>query len=887
MSENNNNLSIDEIIRRAQQIREEAERQLQAAEKRVDDKAKKAQQAIIVDKEAVAQRVAKAVDDAAAEEDVKTFVPKKKAAEPTEPTSDEEMKVVPTDEKTKPLFPVAGEEDIKIVPLDGKTRPVFPAQDEDVKVVPTDGKTRPIFPEEDADIKVVPLDGKTKPIFPIEEEDIKIVPADDKTKPLPDAVPKAAEKTQIVMPPAEEKTRVLPTRKRGKVFVSRGEETPNEDNDLEQVPTLIAKDKLYDGFVQNEEEPEELTGSQMTFEGFDDAVEEVPKIDESEAERDLYQRRIEKVDKFRLFGPEDTDAALNNETALADDYVSQNEREFFLDRLYSGKQKTQRRLIATAVLFLPLLLLSIGKNSPALPSFLTNPPMFFTTSQVLFLGAVIANSNVMLHGFKLRHGFSFDTPIAVVTVLTLVHTVVGIFDSGLFIDNGVVLTAACTFSLFMSQLGKQRMTARLCDNFEFLTDGADKYTVENIANKVDAGIISRGVLDDETPQIKYSVKTDFPTNFLEISCKREPANGIAKRIFLISLLLSIILAVVINILDNINTGINIGLCALVISLPCSAMFLTNSLLCDISSQLSAYGSRVCGFEGAVMAEDSDAIVMEAADLFDKTSCDLYGFKTFGGAKIDDALIYIASVIVQTKSPLRHVFEEVIIGQSILPKVEGVQYEERLGTSAWVYKHKVLVGTRELLQHHGVSVPKESYERRYTVKGRKAVYLAIGGEIIAMFIVSYSADPVLKRELSKLEKTGKTLIVKSADPYINEESLASLFELPQGFIRVMNYSAARVYDKYSSPSVEKSPAYLAHSGNALGLISAMRGAGIIVSSGKLISFLCTFGSLLGFAVIALLSLLGSYEQITPLSILLFQCIWIGFSALVTKIKGTGV
>lgn len=851
MSENNNNLSIDEIIRRAQAIRAEAERQLQAAEKRVDDKAKKAQQEIIVDRQAVAERVAKAVDDAAADEDMKTYVPKKKPADTA----------------------------------DVNTEAPSAAVMEDMKIVPTDDKTRPVLSTEKADAEPAPADDKTRPVFPAGNADTALAPADDKTKSMPRIVQKEEGKTQVVAFRDEEKTRIIDDAKTH-VFVSPGD-AGDEDNDLEQVPTLIAKDKLYDGFVQSNDEAEEETGVQMTFEGFDDEVEEVPKIDESEAERDLYQRRIEKVDKFRLFGPEDTDAALNNETALADDYVSWNEREHFLNRLYSGKRKTQRRLIATAVLFVPLLLLSIGKTSASLPSFLTNPQTYFIVSLVLFVGAIAANSNIILHGFRLKQGISFDAPIALVTLLTAVHTAAGIANSGLFIDNGVILTAACTFSLFMSQLGKQRMMTRLCDNFEFLTDGADKYTVENIANAVDAGIISRGVLDDAAPQLKYSVKTDFPTNFLEISCKREPANGIAKRIFAITLLLSIGLTVTVGLLDNFNTGINIGMCALVISLPCSAMFLTNALLCDVSNQLSQYGSCVCGFEGAVMAEDSDAIVMEAADLFDKNSCDLYGFKTFGGAKIDDALLYIASVIVQTKSPLRHVFEEVIIGQSILPKVEGVQYEERLGTSAWVYKHKVLVGTRELLQHHGVNVPKKSYEEKYTIKGRKAVYLAIGGEIMAMFIVSYSADPDLKRELAKLEKTGKTLIVKSTDPYINEESLATLFELPQGFIRVMNYSAARVYDKYSSPSVEKSPAYLAHSGNALGLISAMRGAGIIVSSGKLIGFLCTFGSLLGIAVVALLALLKSYEQITPLSLLLFQLIWIGFSAVVTKIKGTGI
>ncbi|MBQ9228103.1 MAG: hypothetical protein IJ168_04645 [Eubacterium sp.] len=859
MSENNNNLSIDEIIRRAQQIREEAERQLQAAEKRVDDKAKAAQQEVYVDERAVAERVAKAVDDAAADEDVKTFVPKK----------------------------VKADDDVKVVQTDDKTKPVFPEPDDDVKVVPTDGKTKPVFPEPDDDVKVVPTDDKTKPVFPEPDDDVKVVPTDDKTKPV--VTGKASEKTQIVTGSKEKKAHkdTPPDEKTKTVFVSRNSDAPDPDNDLEQVPTLIAKDKLYDGFTQEDNAFEAETGIQMTFEGFDDAIEDVPKIDEDEAERDLYRRRVEKVDKFRLFGPEDTDAALSNETALADDYVNHSDKESFLDRLYAGKQKTQHRLIATAVLFVPLLLLAVGKNSASLPNFLADPTAYFICALLLFLGVIVANSNSLRHGLSLKKGLNFDTPLTVVTLLTALHTAVCIFDSGLFIDNGVLLASACTFSLFLSQLGKQRMMARLCDNFAFLTDGADKYTVENIANAVDAGIISRGLLDEEAPRLKYSVKTDFPTNFLEISCKREPADKIATRLFAATLVLSAALLVTVGLLDNFNTGVNVSLSALVISLPSTALFLTNALLCDISGQLSAYGSRVCGYEGAVMAEDSDAIVMEAADLFDKSSCDLYGFKTFGGAKIDDALIYIASVIVQTKSPLRHVFEEVIIGQSILPKVEGVQYEERLGTSAWVYKRKVLVGTRELLQHHGVNVPKKSYEEKYTVKGRKAVYLAVGGEIIAMFIVSYSADPDLKRELAKLEKTGKTVIVKSADPYINEESLAKLFDLPEGFIRVMNYSAARVYDKYSSPSVEKSPAYLAHSGNALSLISAMRGAGMLVSSRGLIAFLCTFGSMLGFAVVAALSLLEGYAQITPLSIILFQLIWLGFSAVVTKLKGSGV
>jgi hypothetical protein len=300
--------------------------------------------------------------------------------------------------------------------------------------------------------------------------------------------------------------------------------------------------------------------------------------------------------------------------------------------------------------------------------------------------------------------------------------------------------------------------------------------------------------------------------------------------------------------------------------------------------LSKYGSRVNGNEGAMMADNANMMIMEAGDLFGKHSCDLHGVKTFNGAKIDKAIIYAAAVMIQTKSPVANVFDEVIIGkQSILPKVDSVQYEDRMGTSAWIYEKKVLVGNRDLLLRHGVSVPKESVEEKYTIKGRHALYLAVDGQLMAMFIVSYSAEPQIKRELKKLEKSGILIAVKSCDPYINEDSIAELFNLPKGFISVMNYSAARVFDKYSGMVVEKSPAYVLHNGTALGFVSAMHGAQIIVSSKHLLNFMQAFGSAIGFAGIAFLAVIGTYEQITALSIIAFQAIWALFVMFVTKLR----
>ena len=547
----------------------------------------------------------------------------------------------------------------------------------------------------------------------------------------------------------------------------------------------------------------------------------------------------------------------------------------------------QTRLIITLALGLPLLFLTMFTNSVYFPALLAPPSMsYFITAFVLYFVIMAVNINVIIHGFKVKKGVNSDFPIALTSVLILAHTGFMIFNEDLWYENHLLLVSVGVLALFMSQLGKREMMQRIIDNFDFITTDGNCYTVENITNNVDAEIICRGVIEG-SPLIKTSVKTDFTTNFLEIECKSEPADKISATIYSVMLVANIILFVAMFFINGVETAVNMALCGLCVSLPTASLLVSNMVLNDVSSTLDRYGSRVCGYEGAMMADSGNVMVMEAADLFGKHSCDIHGIKTFYDAKIDDAIIQAAAVIIQTNSPLAHAFDDVIIGkQSILPKVEDVTYEDKMGTSAWIYRRKVLVGNRDLLNRHGVAVPPESFEAKYTVKGRKALYLAVGGRIVAMFVVSYSADSDLKRQLKKLEKSGITIIVKSCDPYINEESISDLFGLPKGFIRVMNYSAARVYDKYSNQTVEKSPAYVVHNGTALGFVSAMHGAEVIISTRKMVSFLVFFGSILGFGVVALLSAMGAFAQLTAFSIIAFQLVWAGFTVIISKLKGIG-
>lgn len=733
--------------------------------------------------------------------------------------------------------------------------------------------------------------------------------------------PKISDKTTVA-PKVSDKTAVVPSDKviKKKFFKSNSKDVEynneppkiiekaatiksksrfDKTSDLQEIPTILAVEELEKTRIMlSRETVGAETGSendydssaQIKLSGFDDEMDEVPEIDEEVAEELLKKRREEKVNKFRLFAPEELEENRKSEAKriLKGDYKDKSEKTQALEKMYKQKKSLTWKSAVTAVMSVILLVLSVSYGAGYLPSFLSTDIAYYITAVVLYAVIIAVNIGTVLHGFNFRHGINFDFPISVAVILTLVHTVLFIFKPDLIIDGGGLYPSAAAFALFLNLAGKHRRMIRIIHNFEFLTEAGDKYTVEDIVNEVDAAIISRNLLAGE-PLLKYSVKTDFPTSFMEISCADEPADKISKVMGPIMIGLNLVLFAVLGILEhNWNYAFNVLVAGIIITCPIITLLATNLALSGVSKSLAKKGAMVCGFEGAHIIHNSNALVMEASDLFGARSCDLHGIKTFNGTKIDDAILQTAAVIIKTKSPLAGVFDDVIVGkQSILPEVDGVIYEDKMGTSAWIYQKKILVGTRDLLIHHGVAVPKIEFENKYTRKGRKALYLAVAGKISAMFVVSYNADNNIKKGLKKLEKSGITILLKSCDPYINEENIMEIFDLPEGFIRVMTSSNARIFEKYSNMVVEKSPAYSVHNGTALGFISAVRGSESLVSLENSLSVLVSFGSSIGFGVAALLGFLNGMSQLNALNVIIFQSVWSIFVLIISKIKRSGL
>jgi cation transport ATPase len=146
-------------------------------------------------------------------------------------------------------------------------------------------------------------------------------------------------------------------------------------------------------------------------------------------------------------------------------------------------------------------------------------------------------------------------------------------------------------------------------------------------------------------------------------------------------------------------------------------------------------------------------------------------KDYKNVRIDDVLLYTASMVINSDGPLAEVFKKVISNSSdLLPAVKSLGYEDKMGLSGIILKQKVLFGTRNLLLNHGVEVPNERNEAKYCHDGRRVLYLAIANKIAAMFVVSYAYDLSLAPYLKYLESSGINILVRNSDPNITENLL---------------------------------------------------------------------------------------------------------------------
>lgn len=422
-------------------------------------------------------------------------------------------------------------------------------------------------------------------------------------------------------------------------------------------------------------------------------------------------------------------------------------------------------------------------------------------------------------------------------------------------------------------------------DFQLLAQRYNRFhSIGKIEDEEVAFEIGRGLLLGD-PDIRYSKPVKMPSHFVEITKKSDPANEIYARAIPAILAAAVLVGAVTGfVTKSVYTGISALTVVVLAGIPSAALLSSASGFSGVNKGLRAQGAMISGYDAAFDTLSANAIVIDAADLFQVSDCRLCGMKLYHKMRVDEALLYTAAMVIQSGGTLSSLFDGVIQSRrDILPQVESLAYEERLGCSGWIYNQRVLVGSRELLVKHNVDAPSREEEKIFKKDGCEVLYLAVEGKTAALFVVSYAAAAQTADYLCRLEKYGISILVRTSDPNITEGLVEQIFHLPHNLVKIINPVAGDLFRDLVKQPLKDEPCGIVHDGRTESGLRAMLGAFILDEKFRLTEILSYIGVGLNVLLLAVLSFFSGLSQAGAFEVVVFELVWMAIMMLLPKIK----
>lgn len=618
--------------------------------------------------------------------------------------------------------------------------------------------------------------------------------------------------------------------------------------------------------------------------------------DEAEQQPPVKRRAPVKRRRFSVFGSEEKENRPEDEFPVdpgeLEDYEKPEDAEAILQDL-GAKRRTL--LLRTAVTGLSLLLMLLfgliseysGVLPAAIPYYLLTEPYLILELIFLVLAAGFSWP-VLWNGVRglFRLQANSDSGAAVAAVVSIVQTAALLFAADRVESAAVHLYAPlAVLALLLNALGKLSMVRRVTRNFKFVSSKDPKYAVHLFEDHNTALQMGRGCVAG-TPVAAYQSKTKFLRHFLRISYLPDPCEQNSQVIAPIGVVASLILCVATLLLFRDGmAALTAFTAACCVCTPMVNQLCVNLPLAQVSRIAARGGAMLSGYQALDTFSDTNAVLLDARDLFPKSNVILSGIKTFGDQHIDDAILEAAALLGEVGGTLSEIFEQVIQNRrDLLPRVENFTYEDGRGIVGWVSGHRLLVGNRELLKAYKIAPPSRDYEEKYGASGKQVLYLASGGQLMAMFLIAYQPDRRRTAELCRLEDDGVAFLVRTCDPNITPKLVARSFQIDEKSVAVLPERLGKVYvETCEKDAAASAPAWMATKGRPAAMMRLL--AACIRQRGNisLAVALQNVAVALGFVLVAFLACYSGLGKLNTLFLLLYELFWTLAIVLLPKLR----
>ena len=655
-----------------------------------------------------------------------------------------------------------------------------------------------------------------------------------------------------------------------------------EDESCEQAKTRtigLRSLAVTDGNAHEQELPDEYDDSQLTFEGFH--TQEPDIVDEREIEEELIKKRKVKASTFTITSDITEEEKSNSPKKYGTDEYRTPDDKFKVS--YYLKKNKNTSFVGTIVSYACFgLLLALSVFAMNFPE---TEKGVLIGSLVILIITVVTNANALLDGLRSFKGLKFgkNTGLVVSVFAALVQNIAFLFSADRPFENGLaLLTAAAVLPVAFNRTAEYFEYKRITANFEYISEN-ELYSIGKIEKKQTAFEIGRGLLLDD-PGVLASQKTNFPRRFIEFSQKFYPSDDVNKRLIPISFGASVLVGVItLLITKDALSAITAFTGAVCVSVPYFSYLVDALIISKTSKRLLQKGGMLAGWDAFNECNCANAIAFDSADIFDENGGNVFGIHPFYDIQIDEAILYTASLLIKSGGPLGNLFKRIIVGEtSLLPPVDSLTYEDKLGLSAWIFNRRILVGNGDLLRNHNVEIPDMALIERHLCGGRYPLYLAIDGKAAAVFIVSYDVNNENAKLLKSIEKNSLSLLVRSDDANITDEMIATKLSLPQSGVKVISAVSGDIYKNYCAGVTSAADALLMHDGKPHSFLSAINAALSLGSVKHILNIFQTCAMGIGLAIVSALAFVSGLSSLNCIELIVVQ----GFFAAFTVFVMTG-
>ena len=573
-----------------------------------------------------------------------------------------------------------------------------------------------------------------------------------------------------------------------------------------------------------------------------------------------------------------------------EDYTSPEDAKSISFELRGDMRELSMRMMITGVCtaLLALVNLIFGGQFAAGGDAGSKPVVYVILSVILLGVAVGVCYRTIGNGLKALFAFNAnsDSAAAVAAVAVGVQTLLSVFFPRELVDGelhlyGVLLAAI----LFVNSAGKLCMLRRIHSNFRFVTSREDKYSLRlyddyNTSLKMAKDAVA------EKPVIAYQCRAGFLKRFLELSYTPDPSESASQVLAPMGLIASLVLCIAcLLITRSVPTALSAfaaACCACVAVANMAAVNLPISRLCKTARRA---GAMVVGYEAVDRLGDVNAVLVDAEELFPRGTVVLGGIKTFGDrAGAEEAIMAASALMRETGGPLSGVFDQVISeNEDALPQVEDFTYEDGGGIVGQVDGKTVYIGSRALLINHHIEVPAREEESQFTAGNKSVIYIAVGGSIAALLVLTYTADRRRKNELQRLEDSGVSILVRTTDPNVTGALVSRLFGIDAASVSVLEGQTAATAQQLLEGTVARADALAATKGRVESMMSVISACVAQKRTIGLVVAVQNAAVVLGFVLVAFLACFGGMSQLTSLVLFLFQAFWVLVVLLLPKLR----